>query len=331
MSKTEFKAPGKAHRKGVTLFDLQRMFPDEEAARQWFEAIVWPGGERYCPHCGTDNNHECTHAKMPYRCRDCKRYFSVKTGTVMARSKLPLLKWLYAIYLDTTSLKGVSSMKIHRDLGVTQKTAWFMLQRIREFSDAGPAVRFDGPAEADEAYFGGKRKNMHAKKRKTLEGRGTVGKTAVVGVKDRKTGKVAAKVVRSTDGETLQAFVREHVEPGATVYSDDTGAYSGLSEDYERGTVKHSVGEYVAGKVHTNSIESFWSMLKRAHKGVYHKLSPKHLQRYVNQFAGRHNFRDADTLAQMIAVTEGLAGKRLRYRDLIAPNGLDSGARETAA
>ena len=322
-----YKAPGKAFREGITLLELARMFPDEAAARQWFEAIFYAEG-RFCPRCGTDNNYECSHAKMPYRCRDCKRYFSVKTGTVMEGSPIPLLKWLYAIYLDLTSLKGVSSMKLHRDLGVSQPTAWFMLQRIREgFTDQGPEVKFEGPVEADETYVGGLRKNMHAKKRQTLEGRGTVGKTAVVGVKDRKTGKVAARVVTRTDGETLQGFVREHVEPGATVYSDDTGAYGGLSEDYERGTVKHSVGEYVAGKVHTNSIESFWSMLKRAHKGTFHKISPKHLQRYVNEFAGRENIRELDTLAQMAALAEGLAAKRLRYRDLIAPNGLPSGAR----
>ena len=245
METTKHKAPGKAFRKGITLFDLQRMFPDEAAARTWFEAIVWPAGERYCPHCGTDNNHECSHAKMPYRCRDCKRYFSVKTVTVMASSPIPLLKWLYAIYLDTTSLKGVSSMKLHRDLGVTQKTAWFMLQRIREFND-GPSVRFGGPVEADEAYFGGKRKNMHAKQRERLEGRGTAGKVAVVGVKDRETKQVAARVVRSADGETLQAFVREHVEPGSDVFTDDAGAYGGLSE-YGRGTVKHS-GRRVRGR-----------------------------------------------------------------------------------
>ena len=327
---TKNTAPGKSHRRGITMIDLARMFPDEAAARKWFESILWPGGERYCPHCGTDNNHECSHPKMPYRCRDCRKYFSVKTGTVMANSPLPLQKWLYAIYLELTSLKGVSSMKLHRDLGITQKAAWFMLQRIREaFAEMGPAVRFDGPVEADEAYFGGLQKNMHAKKRKKLSGRGTAGKTAVVGVKDRETKMVAAKVVRSTDGKTLQGFVREHVEPGATVYSDDTGAYGGLTE-YERGTVKHSVGEYVNGHIHTNGIESFWSMLKRAHKGVYHKLSPKHLQRYVDQFTGRHNVRDLDTIRQMAMVTEGMAGKRLKYRDLIKPNGLSSLARPPA-
>lgn len=298
------------------------MFPDEAAARKWFEDILWPDGTRLCPRCNSSNTHECCHAKMPYRCRDCRKYFSVKTGTVMADSPIPLLKWVYTIYLDTTSLKGVASMKLHRDLGITQKAAWFMLQRIREaFAAEGPKVIFEGPVEVDETYVGGKRKNMPKAKRKKLEGRGAVGKTAVVGVKDRQTKKVTAKVVKRTDGETLQEFVRENVRSGAEVYTDDAAAYDGLS-DYAHGSVKHSVGEYVDGCIHTNGVESFWSMLKRAHKGTFHKLSPKHLQRYANEFAGRHNFRDLNTLEQMFVVAEGLAGKRLTYDHLIAPTEL---------
>ncbi len=319
-----YNAPGKAHRRGITLLELAQLFPDEAAARKWFEGIFYADG-RFCPRCGTDNNYECSHAKMPYRCRDCKRYFSVKTGTVMEGSPIPLLKWLYAIYLDLTSLKGVSSMKLHRDLGVSQPTAWFMLQRIREgFVDAGPKVQFDGPVEVDETYVGGLRKNMSKSKRAELAGNGPTGKTAVVGVKDRKTGQVAARVVRRTDGETLKGFVHEHTAEGAQVFTDEAAAYQGLP-NHE--TVKHSVGEYVAGRVHTNSIESFWSMLKRAHKGTFHKLSPKHLQRYVNEFAGRENMREHDTIAQMAILTAGLAAKRLQYRDLVADNGLPSGAR----
>ena len=156
------------------------------------------------------------------------------------------------------------------------------------------------------------------------QAQGAIGKTAVVGAKDRKTGKVAARVVRSTDGETLKGFVNEHAADGAEVYTDDAAAYRGLPN---HGTVRHSVGEYVDRHIHTNGIESLWSMLKRAHKGTFHKLSPKHLQRYVNEFAGRHNFRELDTIEQMAAVVEGMAAKRLRYRDLIRDNGLPSGAR----
>ena len=322
------KAPGKSHRKGITLLELAGMFPDEKSANQWFENILWPNGSRYCPECASVDTYECKHAKMPYRCRDCGKYFSVKTGSVMAGSPIPLLKWLYAIYLDTTSLKGVSSMKLHRDLGVTQKTAWFMQQRIREaFAALGPNVRFVGPVEVDETYIGGKRANMSNARRKELAGtgRGSVGKVAVVGAKDRASNRVAAKVVTTTDKPTLQGFVVEHTAPGATVYSDEASAYEGIPFEHE--SVKHSVAEYVRGMAHTNGVESFWSMLKRAHKGVFHKMSPKHLDRYVQEFAGKHNIRDMNTAAQMAVVAAGLVGRRLMYRELIAPNGLPSGAR----
>ena len=326
---TEHKAPGKAYRKGITLVELMRMFPDDKTAEAWYVKRRWPDGPT-CPACGSHNVQTgAKHKTMPFRCRDkgCTQRFSAKTGTVMEGSKIGFQKWMLAAFLLTTSLKSVSSMKLHRDLGVTQKTAWFMAQRLRAaFEATGPTVRFPGPVEADETYFGGLRKNMHAKQRERLEGRGTAGKVAVVGIKDRETKQVAARVVRSTDGETLQAFVREHVEPGAAVYTDDTGAYNGLTE-YERGSVKHSVGEYVDGEIHTNGIESLWSMLKRSHKGTFHKLSPKHLQRYVDEFAGRQNVRELDTEEQIEALADGLEGKRLRYNDLIAPNGLSSGAR----
>ena len=175
----------------------------------------------------------------------------------------------------------------------------------------------------DETYFGGKERNKHERK-KLHAGRGPVGKTAVIGAKDRKTNQVTARVIERTDAQTLQGFVTSHAERGATVYTDDHGGYEGLS-NHE--TVKHSVGEYVSDMAHTNGIESCWSMFKRAHKGTFHKLSQKHLQRYVNEFAGKHNVRNADTQAQMAALTAGLVGKRLMYRDLIAENGLPSGSR----
>ena len=188
-----------------------------------------------------------------------------------------------------------------------------MLQRIRKAWESDD-LPFVGPIEVDETYMGGKERNKH-KGKKIKAGRGTVGKIAVVGAKDRKTNKVRAKVVKNTDAKTLQEFVIDVTGTGATVYTDDAAAYKGLPFDHA--SVRHSVGEYVDGMAHTNGIESFWSMLKRAHKGVYHKMSAKHLQRYVNEFAGRHGVRELDTLEQIGCVAQAMTGKRLSYRDLI--------------
>ena len=308
------KAPGKSDREGISLMALADMFPTEESAREWFEARVWATG-RYCPQCGSTRTHEAGHNHMPYRCSDCRSYFSVKTGTVMRKSHIPLRKWVFAIYLHLTSLKGVSSMKLHRDIGVSQPAAWFMLQRIRETWNSGDLEQFVGPVEVDETYMGGRERNKHSNKKKRL-GRGGIGKTAVVGAKDRKTNKIKAAVVNATDAKTLQGFVIATALAGATVFTDDAAAYKGMPFDHA--SVRHSVGEYVSGMAHTNGIESFWSMLKRAHKGVYHKISAKHLQRYVDEFAGRHGIRAHDTIDQMGTMVEGMVGKRLPYRDLIA-------------
>ena len=175
---------------------------------------------------------------------------------------------------------------------------------------------FSGPVEADEAYIGGKRKNMHKHQREALSGRGSVGKTAVAGIKDRATKQVRAKVVQNTDGKTLQGFVKDTTEPKSTLYTDEASAYENI-KGFEHEAVTHSRGEYVRGEVHTNGIESFWSMLKRGYVGTYHKMSPKHLDRYVTEFAGRHNQREFGTVEQMAMVVRGLDGQRLRYADLV--------------
>ena len=308
------KGPGRSDREGITVPQLFKMFPDDAAAERWYEEQRWPGGERKCPDCAS-TRHSVTKTKkpMPYRCRDCRQYFSVKKGSVMEASNLGYQAWLIATYMMTTNLKGISSMKLHRDLGISQSSAWFLMQRIREAFNEGTLL-MAGPVEVDESFFGGLEQNKHSSK-KLRAGRGPVGKTAVVAAKDRASGRVDAKVVDSTDAETLQPFVVERTEPDAEVFTDEHGAYRGLTGVRHR-SVKHSVGEWVDGQAHTNGVESFWSMLKRGYHGTYHHLSEKHLQRYVNEFAGRHNLRSLDTADQMGALAAGMVGRRLSYRQL---------------
>ena len=310
------KAPGKFHRKGLTLVELSRMFPDNGTVERWFAEQRWPEGP-HCPYCGSTNIQSgAKHKTMPYRCREkeCTKRFSVRTKTPMESSNLGFQVWGIALYQVTTNLKGVSSMKLHRDLGITQRSAWFLAHRLREaWKDQGS--QFVGPVEVDETYMGGKEKNKHANK-KLRAGRGPVGKAIVVGAKDRETNHVSAAVVGNTDAKTLQSFVGDRAAKGATVYTDDHGGYQGMPFEHE--TVKHSISEYVNGMAHTNGIESFWALLKRGYHGTYHHMSEKHLGRYVIEFSGRHNVRQADTINQMEDVVASMVGKRLMYRDLIA-------------
>ena len=310
------KAPGKSHRKGISIQELFRIFPDDLTSERWFAEQRWPEGP-HCPYCGSTNVQSgAKHKTMPYRCREkeCAKRFSVRTKTPMEASNLGFQVWAMALYQVTTNLKGVSSMKLHRDLGITQRSAWFLAHRLREaWKDHGS--KFTGSVEVDETYMGGKEKNQHASK-KLRAGRGTVGKTAVVGAKDRATNKVKATVISDATAKTLQGFVAAVTMAGATVYTDDAAVYKGIPFDHH--TVKHSVGEYVNDMAHTNGIESFWSMLKRALKGTVHKISPKHLDRYITEFVGRHNIRECDTISQMSAVVAGMVGKRLPYIHLVS-------------
>ena len=310
------KAPGKAFRKGMSMMDLFRMFPNEETAEAWFVQQRW-GDEVACVRCGSCNvNTKAKHPAMPFRCRDCDKRFSVKLGTVMESSNLGYQVWAIAMYLMSTNIKGVSAMKLHRDLATGYKAAWFLAHRIREsFNESPDWIKLSGPVEVDETYIGGKEANKHASK-KTFN-RGTQGKATVMGAKQRD-GKVYARPLGWEPGEKLANFVHETVQAGETVYTDDHRAYKSLREVFMHHTVKHSVGEYVDGMAHTNGIESFWAMLKRGYHGVYHKMSVKHLARYVNEFTGRHNVRPLDTVEQMERLAQGMEGKRLRYKDLIA-------------
>lgn len=310
-------APGKHYRKGITLIEAVNKFGNDEAAEQWFVERRWPDGI-CCVACDSDRivtRKPNARRKTPvYHCNDCKKDFTVKTGTIMHDSRLPLHKWALAFYLFSTNLKGVSSMKLHRDLGITQKSAWYLAHRIRETWDDA-TEKFAGEVEVDESYFGGKEGNKHASK-KLNAGRGTVGKTAVVGMKNRETNQVQAEVIERTDKATLQGFVVENTTPDTTVYTDEARAYSGLPREHQ--AVGHGVGEFVREQAHTNGLESFWSMMKRGYTGTYHHMSPKHLHRYVDEFSGRHNARPQDTIDQMGRMAQNMENKHLPYSDLIA-------------
>lgn len=303
-----------------TLLEAARYFADIEVCEAYMKSLRWTG-EPVCPKCGGERIGEIATRRM-LRCKDCRKQFSHKVGTIFEDSPLGLDKWFVAVWAIANCKNGISSHELGRAIGVTQKTAWFMLHRIRTAMELDGGDKFDGPTEADTSYIGGAAANMHAKRReKMIRGRGAVGKKSVHGVLQRTTDTthslVRATVMEDQESETLVAHIHRHVRRGATVYTDEARAYNELPNSYAHEAVDHSVG-YVLGKVHTNGLENFWSLLKRTLGGTYVSVAPFHLFRYVSEQVFRFNARKWTDGERFKAVLAKVFGRRLPYRLLAA-------------
>ena len=302
----------------LSLLQITRKFPENESAERWFIKHRWKNGVE-CPNCSSKRVTERQKAgKRAFRCKDCRKDFSAKTSSLMHDSKIGYREWAIAIFLMATNVKGTPSTKLAHDLSISQQSAWYMTMRIREAYKGHDPMLLETLVEVDEACFGGVEKHKHEDK-KPNKGRGAVGKIAVVGIKERETGRIIAQPVKDTTKATLQDFIQYNVEEGSTVYTDECKSYSGLEEKgYEHSTVKHSAGEWVNEQAGTNGIESFWALLRRSYHGTHHWMSAKHLASYVNEFATRSNLRRDNTKTFMEHIVREMSGKRLPYKELIA-------------
>ncbi len=292
------------------LLDVQTRFPDEQTCRDFFEKARWNGNSS-CPHCKSERISKRFKDGKTYFCGECRKPFTVKIGTIFEDSALPMQKWFFAIYLMTAHKKGVSSCQLSRDIQVTQKTAWFMLQRIRHAMKTKSLFKqIKGTVEVDETYVGGKATGTK------ITGRGAKNKTIVFGMAERN-GEVRAQIVTRVNGDTLKPIIRENVDKDAVIMSDEHGGYYNLKAEFKgHEIVKHGKKEYARGGVHVNNIENFWSMLKRGILGIYHHTSKEHLHRYVDEFQYRYNSRkdeDTDRFTSILGQCEG----RLTYATLI--------------
>ena len=301
-------------REPKTLQDAILYFSDPVRCREYVVVRRWPGGVT-CPRCGNQKvKFQEKYNRWQCSTRHDRRQFTVKTGTIFEDSPLGLDKWLCAMWLVVNCKNGVSSYEIHRAIGVTQKTAWFMDHRIRLALTMGSVEKLSGEVEADETFIGGKARNMHAAKRaRRITGTGGKDKTAVLGVLERG-GKVRATVVPSRKKGALQPEVRKHVEAGSALYTDALKSYEGLNE-FEHGVIDHAE-KYVDGKIHTNGMENFWSLLKRSINGAYASVEPFHLFRYLDEQVYRFNSRKLGDGERFSIAVAGILGKRVTFKQL---------------
>lgn len=301
-----------------TQLEAIRFFTEIDICVQFMAQVRWPDGI-ICPHCNQNNQNRFgfNKARRYWQCKDCRKQFTVKTGSVMEDSPIGLDKWLPAIWMIVNAKNGVSSYEIHRALGITQKSAWFLLHRIRLAMQAKSFEKLSGHVEVDETFIGGKARFMHKHDReRKIKGTGGMGKVAVMGLLDRHSGEIRLHVVPSRRRYCLDGIVREHVEAGSNVYSDALPSYNKLNDEYIHQVIDHAE-KYVDGQVHTNNIENFWALLKRCLKGTYVSVEPFHLFRYLDEEAFRFNKRTGNDLYRFIEVAKALTGRRLEYKQLI--------------